>query len=95
MTPEEARQLHDKLINGSDTESVFDIVAAAPEMATMIAGMRAEYAIEHQIVPGGEWHQVTRWSNDQHPLNKGYEPAGDERIIVRYVTAPQPLGEEQ
>lgn len=77
------------------TESDFNLIAAAPRMAAMIAGMTAEYAVIHQPSPGSEWHQVTRWSKSKNPLNKGYELADDERIIVRYVTGPQLLGEEQ
>ena len=52
------------------------------------AGMRTEYAIEHQHTPGGQWHQVTGWSHEP-PLNDGHTLAQDERIIRRYVTEPE------
>lgn len=71
------------------------LIVAAPDMAAMIAGMTTEYAVIHQPSPGSEWHQVTHWSKSKNPLNKGYELADDERIVKRYVTAAQPLGEEQ
>ena len=45
-------------------------------------GMRTEYAIEHQHIPGGQWHQVTGWSHEP-PLNEGHTLAPDERIIRR------------
>lgn len=64
------------------------LIAAAPTLAAMRAGMHTEYAVEHQIVPGGQWYQVTGWSHEP-PLNDGHTLAPDERIIRRYVTEPE------
>lgn len=66
------------------------LIAAAPGLAAMIAGMRAEYAVEHQHTPGGQWHQVTGWSHEP-PLNDGHTLTPDERIIRRYVTTPEEI----
>lgn len=63
-------------------------IATVPAMLATIAGMREEYAIEHQHIPGGQWHQVTGWSHEP-PLNDGHDLAPDERIIRRYVTEPE------
>ena len=65
------------------------------EAKELLAGMTTEYAIEQQNLKGGGWSQVTGWLEDENPLNEGYELADDERIVKRYVTAAQPLGEEQ
>ena len=64
------------------------LIAHATTLAAMIAGMRTEYAIEHQHTPGGQWHQVTGWSHEP-PLNDGHTLTPDERIIRRYVTTPE------
>lgn len=70
------------------------LIAAAPDMAAMIASMRAEYTIEYQPPSDSQWHRVSDWS-EEYPLIDGEELAPRERIVMRYVTAPQPLGEEQ
>lgn len=70
------------------------LIAAAPDMAAMIANMRTEYAIEYQPNPDSQWHRVSEWS-EEYPLIDGEELNPRERIVKRYVTAPQPLGEEQ
>lgn len=67
------------------TEPDAALIAAASKMAHTLAGMRTEYAIEHQHIPGGQWHQVTGWSHES-PLHDGHTLAPDERIIHRYVT---------
>lgn len=72
----------------------FTLMAAAPDMAAIIAGMRAEYTVEYQPKPGSQWHRVSEWS-EEYPLIDGEELNPRERIVKRYVTAPQPLGEEQ
>lgn len=70
------------------------LIAAAPDMAAMIANMRTEYTVEYQPVQGPEWYRISEWS-EEYPLIDGEELNPRERIVKRYVTAPQPLGEEQ
>lgn len=83
-----------------ETESDFNLIAAAPDMASMIANMISEYAV--QVRRSGEW----QWSRDEddfrwQPLTVQMvradrdHPREETRIVRRYVTAPQPLGEEQ
>lgn len=83
-----------------ETESDFNLIAAAPGMAKMIAGMRTEYAV--QVRRSGEW----QWSRDEDDFRwqaltvqmvraDRDHPREETRIVCRYVTAPQPLGEEQ
>ena len=71
------------------TEEDAALIVAAPEMAAMIAGMRAEYAVELEL-DGGQWYQVTGWSHEP-PLNDGHILAPDERIVRRYVTTPEEI----
>ena len=73
-------------VHGTDADKA--LAAAAPTLAAMIAGMREEYAIEHQHTPGGQWHQVTGWSHET-PLNDGHTLNPDERLVRRYVTTPE------
>ena len=87
MTPEEARA---RLKNKGR-----DLTRKERKALNTIANMTTEYAIEQQNLKGGGWSQVTGWLEDENPLNEGYELADDERIVKRYVTAAQPLGEEQ
>ena len=75
---------------GVPDKATADMIAAAPALAAMIAGMRTEYAIEHQHTPGGQWHQVTGWSHEP-PLNDGHTLTPDERVIRRYVTTPEEI----
>ena len=92
MTPDRARYL----IHVYGALEITDL--KAPEYLDAletIATMRTEYAIEQQNLKGGGWSQVTGWLEDENPLNEGYELADDERIVKRYVTAPQLLGEDQ
>lgn len=77
-----------------EDESNFNLIVAAPGMAAMIAGMRPEYTVEYQPVPGPEWYRVSDWS-EEYPLIDGEELNPRERIVKRYVTEPEPLGEEQ
>lgn len=53
-----------------------------------IEGMTVLYAVEHQHTPGGDWHQITGWS-ERWPFQPGHEPRDDERIIRRYATDPE------
>lgn len=77
-----------------------NLIAAAPEMAAMIAGMTTEYAIQGSYGDPKEWFRLTEWQEDMPPQgtlralvdeDTGERWQIDTRIIVRYVTAPQPL----
>lgn len=121
MTPEQARKLHDNTSPAPGeidtqthqeadcpevTESVFNLIAAAPDMAAMIANMTAEYAVQGKAPSSDEWITLSQWSEELPPSEFEFEitltdeDTGethriDARIAARYVTAPQPLGEEQ
>lgn len=91
MTPDRARYL----IHVYGALEITDL--KAPEYLDAletIATMRTEYAIEYQPTIGPEWYRVSDWS-EEYPLIDGEELNPRERIVMRYVTAPQPLGEEQ
>ena len=91
MTPEEAAAIIDRWANeGQPTISITEVADAV----TTILEMRTEYAIEYQPNPDSQWHRVSEWS-EEYPLIDGEELNPRERIVKRYVTAPQPLGEEQ
>lgn len=80
MTPEEAQELRDQL---EFFEPDGDTVAEALET---VANLRYEYAVEVQPVPGGAWHQVTRWTPDPSPvLPDGRKLGKDERVVRRLV----------
>lgn len=78
-----------------DTANI-DLIAAAPGMAAMIAGMRTEYKMEVRD-QHGKWHHGG-WTDDPA---RCFEPSffGLKitacRLVRRYVISPQPLGEEQ
>lgn len=91
MTPEEAAVIVDRWANeGQPTTWISEVVDAV----TTILEMRTEYAIEYQPNPDSQWHRVSEWS-EEYPLVEGEELNPRERIVKRYVTAPQPLGDEQ
>lgn len=91
MTPEEAAVIIDRFANeGQLTISITEVVDAV----TTILEMRTEYAIEYQPNPDSQWHRVSEWS-EEYPLIDGEELNPCERIVKRYVTYRQPLGEEQ
>ena len=72
----------------------FNLVAAAPDMANMIANMRTEYSVR---LPDGQLNDIG-WGDYDAALedkNTWRRYGFDAYIVVRYVTAPQPLGEEQ
>lgn len=77
-----------------ETESDFNLIAAAPDMAEMIAGMTTEYSVQladGELV-GARWgtYDVAEFDCEEW-RRYGY----NANIAVRYVTAPQPLGEDQ
>lgn len=91
MTPEEAAVIVDRWANeGQPTTWISEVFDAV----TTILEMRTEYAIEYQPNPDSQWHRVSEWS-EEYPLVEGEELNPRERIVKRYVTAPQPLGDDQ
>ena len=91
MTPEEAAVIVDRWANeGQRTIWITEVVDAV----TTIRDMRTEYTVEYQSPADSQWHRVSDWS-EEYPLIDGEELNPRERIVKRYVTAPQPLGEEQ
>lgn len=91
MTPEEAAVIIDRWANeGQPTTWISEVVDAV----TTILEMRTEYTVEYQPVQGPEWYRISEWS-EEYPLIDGEELNPRERIVKRYVTAAQPLGEEQ
>lgn len=76
------------------TEKDFTLIASAPGMAAMIANMTAEYAVQlaDGKLVGTGWGTYETAEFDRNEWRRdGY----NANIAVRYVTAPQPLGEEQ
>ncbi|GEM_PF-5933923 len=91
----------------------FNLMAAAPDMAEMIANMTAEYAVERNcsVIEGEpDWEKIgfgmypgiianTFWTTEKKLAENLYEDAKTGhlpvRLVRRYVTAPQPLGDEQ
>ncbi|MBC6792662.1 hypothetical protein [Corynebacterium sp. LK26] len=91
MTPEEAAVIVDRWANeGQPTTWISEVVDAV----TTILEMRTEYAIEYQPTTGPEWYRVSDWS-EEYPLIDGEELNPRERIVKRYATYRQPLGDEQ
>ena len=82
-------------VHGTDADKA--LAAAAPTLAAMIAGMRAEYRTEYQA-HGGRWFPVPRycgcdsgWGTKQRAENDADDWKDDgyaTRIIRRYVTTP-------
>ena len=74
-----------------------------PEQAKeLLAVMTTEYAIQGSYGEPKEWFRLTEWQEDMPPQGTlralvdegtGERWQIDTRIIVRYVTAPQPLGD--
>lgn len=72
-----------------------------PEQARkLLAGMTTEYAIQGSYGDPKEWFRLTEWQEDMPPQgtlralvdeDTGERWQIDTRIVVRYVTAPQPL----
>ena len=70
------------------------LIAAAPALAAMIAGMRAEYAV--QVLRSGEW-QYSRGEDDfrwqdlavQMVREDRDHPGEETRLVRRYVTEPE------
>lgn len=84
----------------------FGLIAAAPDMAAMIANMTTEYAVQGKAPNSDEWFTLSQWSEVlpssefELGITLTYEDTGetyqvDTRVVRRYVTAPQPLGENQ
>lgn len=91
MTPEEAAVIINQWAE-EDRPTIW--MDEAIDAVTTILEMRTEYTVEYQPVQGSEWYRISEWS-EEYPLIDGEELNPRERIVKRYVTAPQPLGEEQ
>lgn len=91
MTPEEAQHILAHIDRLKLTDFQEPEARAALET---VANMRTEYAIEYQPNPDSQWHRVSEWS-EEYPLIDGEELNPRERIVKRYATYRQPLGEEQ
>ena len=76
----------------------FNLMAAAPDMAAMIANMTAEYAVQ---IPNGElvgvsWSSYGSYETAREHRDAWRRDGYDANIVRRFVTAPQPLeGEDQ
>lgn len=78
----------------------FTLMAAAPDMAAMIANMTAEYAVQVLRSDGWEYSREEddfRWQPLTVQIVRADRDHPDEetRLVRRYVTAPKPLGDEQ
>ena len=74
-----------------DNREDADLIASAPDMAAMIAGMRAEYRVEISI-DGDTWHPGgwTKSPEDAEPPDFfRLHRYTRRRIIRRYVTAEE------
>lgn len=91
MTPEEAAVIIDRCAS-EDLPAIW--MTEAVDAVTTILEMRTEYTIEYQPRPGSQWYRVSDWS-EEYPLIDGEELNPRERIVKRYVTTPQPLGESK
>ena len=83
-----------------ETERDFNLMAAAPDMAAMIANMTTEYAVQVRRSDGWQWSRDEddfRWQSLTVQMVRADRdhPHEETRLVRRYVTAPQPLGEEQ
>lgn len=76
-----------------DTANI-DLITAAPDMAAMIANMTTEYAPQ---LPDGQLVGVgwSSYESAREHRDAWRRDGYDVNIVCRYVTGPQPLGEEQ
>lgn len=94
MTPEKARELLAYGEDGIFEKPIGMIATIAVDSTQTIAGQHYEYAVEVQPVPGGVWHQVTKWTPDPSPvLPVGRELEHDERIVRRLAGNPEVVTE--
>ncbi|PLV98771.1 hypothetical protein BRL53_09070 [Corynebacterium ulcerans] len=81
--------------------AVRELIAAAPDLAETIAGMRAEYAVQY-LDPSGEWKFTyedydNRWQSSlavQMVRATRDHTAEETRIVRRYVTDAETMEEE-
>ena len=75
-----------------------DLIAAAPDMAAMIAGMREEWGAERQV--RGRWVRIvfalnTIWTDDRAIAESAVDDCQvlgiPTRIVRRYVTEPEEI----
>lgn len=79
------------------TDSDFNLIAAAPGMANMIAGMTTEYVCQYKRK--GQWETFYKCDTYEQAEKfidlQAWDAYYPVRIATRYVTAPQPLGEHR
>ena len=99
MKPEEAQHIlaHIDRLNLTDFQE-----PEAREALKTIAGMQEEFGYEYEALHGlgrtTQWGFSNRYAADsdmQTALRNNWEDHQPTHIVMRYVTAPQPLGEEQ
>ena len=77
---------------GSDYRPAdLDLIAAAPDLAQTIAGMRWEYRIEEWS--GEYWYPCETWTDD-FSLYDGYPTRKTERLVRRLVGPIEPINKE-
>ena len=76
-----------------------DLIAAAPALAAMIAGMRVEWSRQALISGDPEWHPI-RWCRSREEAERTYWtrslPSGatvEYRIVPRYIIEPETTNE--
>ena len=83
---------------GTELECTTDdaaLAAHAPDMAAMIAGMRAQYGVEVQR-PNGDWLPPYSWHDSPEQARNCVtaihgRATANRRIIRRYVTEPEEI----
>ena len=87
--------IHDGHVLG-DTDADTCLIAAAPTLAAMAAGMREEWGAERQV--RGRWVRIvfalnTLWTDDRAIAESAVDDCRDlglpARIVRRYVTEPE------
>ena len=84
MTPEEAAQRRDRLIDLG-----YLVETPALRAYKTIAGMTYEYALQVRLEENGQWHQVAEWNADPNPYKPGHALKHNERLVRRLVSQPE------
>ncbi|MBP2333311.1 hypothetical protein [Corynebacterium freneyi] len=77
------RLIAEEIVEEADTA----LIAAAPTLATMAAGMRPEYRAEEWQGPYPGWVPTSPWTAEKPAA--GTDP--NARIVRRYVTEPEEI----
>ena len=87
MTPEEAAQRRDRLID-------LGCLVETPALRAYktIAVMTYEYAVQARH-PNGQWNQVAEWNPDPNPYKPGHAPRNNERLVRRLVGPTETVGD--